>query len=273
VFDPFVSSTRVLGLLILSDTTICDTTNSLATASHKKMFSANENLLLRQHKRRVVSFVEACIPAEALDLVNVMVMQVACTDVGCVPLETVMVLVFDKIPDQAEPEHYQAVLPPLAESRGGSYKTKILKPLAEVTADDVTLALPPCFVGGRKTPSLLARHLILPAWQEMLETTSASESSSLLEFMIIQLQEYVAGRDTESVDDESTSSDEPHLVWRALRNLMHQLTFSESDPVLLAEQRRDLAQCVVQELKTVSVTMIGGTERHELTLELVTNRL
>jgi hypothetical protein len=236
------------------------------------MFSANENLLLRQHKRRVVSLVEACIPAEALDLVNVMVMQVACTDVGCVPLETVIILVFDKIPDQAEPEHYQAVLPPLAESRGGSYKTKILKPLAEVTADDVTLALPPCFVGGRKTPSLLARHLILPAWQEMLETTSASESSSLLEFMILQLQEYVAGRDTAESETNMTE-DEPHLVWRALRNLMHQLTFSESDPVLLAEHRRDLAQCVVQELKTVSVTMIGGTERHELTLELVTNRL
>jgi hypothetical protein len=216
------------------------------------MFSANENLLLRQHKRRVVSLVEACIPAEALDLVNVMVMQVACTDVGCVPLETVMILVFDKIPDKTEPEHYQAVLPPLAESRGGSYKTKILKPLAEVTADDVTLALPPCFVGGRKTPNLLARHLILPAWHEVLETTSASDSSSLLEFMILQLQEYVAGRDT--VEDETNmDEDEPHLVWRALRNLMHQLTFSESDPVLLAEQRRDLAQCVVQELKTVSV--------------------
>ena len=33
------------------------------------MFSANENLALRQHKRRVVQFVEDCIPDFALDAV------------------------------------------------------------------------------------------------------------------------------------------------------------------------------------------------------------
>lgn len=31
------------------------------------MFSANENLALRKHKRRVVQFVEDCIPDFALD--------------------------------------------------------------------------------------------------------------------------------------------------------------------------------------------------------------
>jgi len=40
------------------------------------MFSANENLILRQSKKRVVAWVEECIPEAALDAgVNVMVMQ------------------------------------------------------------------------------------------------------------------------------------------------------------------------------------------------------
>ncbi|EJK58227.1 hypothetical protein THAOC_21667, partial [Thalassiosira oceanica] len=53
------------------------------------MFSANENIALRQHKRRVTEYVESTIPEEALDKgTTVMVMQVTCRQPGCVPLET-----------------------------------------------------------------------------------------------------------------------------------------------------------------------------------------
>ncbi|EJK51882.1 hypothetical protein THAOC_28905 [Thalassiosira oceanica] len=80
------------------------------------MFSANENIALRQHKRRVTEYVESTIPGsrgppiadvivisakqpnrphliipleEALDKgTTVMVMQVTCRQPGCVPLET-----------------------------------------------------------------------------------------------------------------------------------------------------------------------------------------
>jgi hypothetical protein len=47
------------------------------------MFSANENLQLRQHKRRIVSKVEQMMPDEALDMgTTVMVMQVSCKSPG-----------------------------------------------------------------------------------------------------------------------------------------------------------------------------------------------
>ena len=52
------------------------------------MFSANENLMLRQHKRRIVERIEQTIPEEALDMgTTVMVMQVSCNAIGCVPIE------------------------------------------------------------------------------------------------------------------------------------------------------------------------------------------
>lgn len=47
------------------------------------MFSANENLMLRQHKRRIVDRIEKMMPEEALDMgTTVMVMQVACKAPG-----------------------------------------------------------------------------------------------------------------------------------------------------------------------------------------------
>ena len=130
------------------------------------MFSANENILLRQHKRRVIEFIEATIPENALDMgTSVMVMQVSCRQPGCVPLETAITIVFPKPPrkmkkrasddpkDEKEtPAFPKPLIPGLEESRiGGSFKTRILKPLAEVTKDDVLDALPPEFEGGRRT--------------------------------------------------------------------------------------------------------------------------
>lgn len=134
------------------------------------MFSANENILLRQHKRRVIEYVESTIPEEALDLgTSVMVMQVSCRQPGCVPLETAITVVFPKPPrimkkksdtqKQQEsnarveiPSFPKPLLPNLEESRiGGNFKTRILKPLSDVTLDDVLDALPPNFTGGRRT--------------------------------------------------------------------------------------------------------------------------
>jgi hypothetical protein len=128
------------------------------------MFSANENILLRQHKRKVIEFIEATIPENALDMgTTVMVMQVSCRQPGCVPLETAITIVFPKPPKKSKkmaeaqsadevPAFPKPLIPGLEESRiGGSFKTRILKPLAEVTNDDVLDVLPPEFKGGRRT--------------------------------------------------------------------------------------------------------------------------
>ena len=50
---------------------------------HSFMFSANENIALRQHKRRVIEYVEECIPEDLLDLgATAMAMQVSCNAPG-----------------------------------------------------------------------------------------------------------------------------------------------------------------------------------------------
>ena len=155
------------------------------------MFSANENILLRQHKRRVIDYIESTLPEEALDKGTVvMAMQVSCREPGCVPLETAITIVFPRPPNTTTvckkkmkrrtaggngsadnttqqqhnvkdtetttattiPSFPKPLVPNLEASRtGGNFKTRILKPLADVTQDDVLDALPPQFKGGRKT--------------------------------------------------------------------------------------------------------------------------
>jgi hypothetical protein len=116
------------------------------------MFSANENLMLRQHKRRVVNHIESTIPEHALDMgTSVMVMQTTCKTPGCVPLETSVIVVF--------PRDKTQYIDGVPESCGGTFKTKILMPLSEVTLDDVLDALPPGFKGGRKTWESTCLHL------------------------------------------------------------------------------------------------------------------
>jgi hypothetical protein len=117
------------------------------------MFSANENLALRQHKRRIVQRVEQTMPQAALDMgTTVMVMQVSCKAPGCVPLETAIIIIF--------PPSTSELVPGLKESKGsnssgggggGSFKTKILKPMADVDDEDILDALPPAFDGGRRS--------------------------------------------------------------------------------------------------------------------------
>mmetsp|Transcript_22602 Transcript_22602/g.32822 ORF Transcript_22602/g.32822 Transcript_22602/m.32822 type:complete len:368 (-) Transcript_22602:368-1471(-) len=135
-------------------------------------FSANENLALRAHKRRIVEYVEETIPESALDAgTNVMVMQVSCRDPGCVPLETAIAIVFPRPMSSLKKKKSKSTKKPkeliegLEESAtGGTFKTKILLPMADVTKEDVLEALPPQFKGGTRTMEKLclrARDVML----------------------------------------------------------------------------------------------------------------
>ena len=150
------------------------------------MFSANENIALRQYKKRVVDYVESCLPEDALDLgTMVMAMQVSCKAPGCVPLETAIVIVFPKID--------QELVPGLPESRGGNYKTKVLKPMAEVTQDDVLEALPPEFPGGRRSLEKLclqARDVMLGQITQLFAEEDQAGRKLMAEYLQQCLQEY-----------------------------------------------------------------------------------
>merc|ERR1719232_2324488 len=80
-----------------------------------------------------------------------MVMQITCNALGCVPLETLIVVVFPRILEEGSDTNHKQLMHGIKESKGGSYKTKILLPMNEVTKDDVLDALPPTFLGGKKT--------------------------------------------------------------------------------------------------------------------------
>ena len=181
------------------------------------MFSANENIVLRQHKRRVVGYIESTIPDDALDQgTSVMVMQVSCRQPGCVPLETVVTVVFPRPPvarkkrgkqsaapvagqTDETPSFPQPLLPGLEESRiGDSSKTRILKPLGDVTSDDVLDALPPSFEGGRRTTESLclkARDMTFAQIGQLVgndDTSDAKEGRRLVaEYLKVCLEEYV----------------------------------------------------------------------------------
>lgn len=155
------------------------------------MFSANENLALRQHKRRIISYVESTIPESALDFgTTVMVMQVTCRAPGCVPLETVIAIVFPRLPSQKTP-----LIEGLEESKsGGTYKTKVLLPMAEVTKEDVLDALPPEFEGGRRTMERLciqARDVTLSQITQIIGDEDVEGKKMMAEYLMECLREYV----------------------------------------------------------------------------------
>lgn len=156
------------------------------------MFSANENLMLRQHKRRIVDRVEKSMPEEALDMgTTVMVMQVSCKAPGCVPLETAIIIIFPKATTE--------LVPGLPESNnGGSYKTKILKPMADVTEDDILDALPPAFQGGTRTMEKLciyARDVMIAQITQLFgedDDETAKDREAMAGYLQSCLQQYVA---------------------------------------------------------------------------------
>eukprot|EP00592_Proboscia_alata_P009358 CAMPEP_0194358216 /NCGR_PEP_ID=MMETSP0174-20130528/5504_1 /TAXON_ID=216777 /ORGANISM="Proboscia alata, Strain PI-D3" /LENGTH=306 /DNA_ID=CAMNT_0039128471 /DNA_START=72 /DNA_END=992 /DNA_ORIENTATION=+ len=151
------------------------------------MFSANENIALRQHKRRIVQYFESTIPEDALDKgTSVMVMQVACRAPGCVPLETAVVIVFPKLGEE--------LLKDLPESCGGTFKTKILMPMADVTKEDVLDSLPPQFEGGKKTIEsvcLTARDVMLNQVHSLFDEKDADGKELMVQYLKASLDDYV----------------------------------------------------------------------------------
>mmetsp|Transcript_25483 Transcript_25483/g.37643 ORF Transcript_25483/g.37643 Transcript_25483/m.37643 type:complete len:215 (-) Transcript_25483:1973-2617(-) len=144
------------------------------------MFSANENMALRQHKRRIIQYVEETMPEDLLDLgVTVLVMQVSCRAPGCVPLETVITIIF--------PPSTQELLPGLPESQNsGKFTTKVLLPMSDITKEDVLEALPPAFEGGRQS----MERLCLRARDVMLaQITQLCTSLESKRFMAQYLEE------------------------------------------------------------------------------------
>lgn len=150
------------------------------------MFSANENIQLRKQKQQVVQMVEECIPEDALDMgTMVMAMQVSCKAPGCVPLETAIIIVFPKID--------QELIPGLPESRGGNYKTKVLKPMVEVTKEDILDALPPEFPGGKRSMERLcmqARDVMLGQITQLFADDDVPGRRLMAEYLKEYLQEY-----------------------------------------------------------------------------------
>lgn len=152
------------------------------------MFSANENLALRQHKRRIIQLIEECIPPDVLDRgTTVMVMQVSCKAPGCVPLETVIMIVF--------PSSEVELIPGLKEScNGGIYKTKVLKPMADVTKQDVLEALPSAFIGGLRSTERLcyqARDVMLAQITQLMGEDDEEGRKLMAEYLQECLQEYM----------------------------------------------------------------------------------
>ena len=166
------------------------------------MFSANENLALRQHKRRIVNLVEECIPDHALDAGTcVMVMQKTCNAPGCVPLETAIAIVFPRPIGMELGEKQELLIDGLEESAGGTYKTNVLKPMAEVMDDDVLDALPPT-LGGRRDPVQIAfnvRDSMFGSIQQAVPDNDAGGKRILAEYLIASLREYI---DNECVPPE-----------------------------------------------------------------------
>ena len=164
------------------------------------MFSASENIKLRQHKRRIVQYVEECIPEDVLDAgTSVMAMQITCNTPGCVPLETVIAIVFPRIMEKngtssSSPEPKQ-IMKGVKESKGSTFKSKVLMPMAEVTKEDILDALPPDFIGGRRTMQKLCykvRDLMIGQISQLMGDEDREGKSLLANFLIEELKEYVA---------------------------------------------------------------------------------
>lgn len=180
------------------------------------MFQANENLALRQHKRRITKYIEECIPSEALDAgTSVMVMEVKCKIPGCVPIETAVVICFphlrtivrekiqpDGLDSDVKEEGEKEVndttyefIPGLKESRsGGNFKTKILMPMVQVTKDDVLDSLPSAFLGGRRTiekMSMRVRDIMISQITQITEEGDQEEKRLIAQYLITSLETYI----------------------------------------------------------------------------------
>jgi len=137
------------------------------------------------------------MPEEALEMgTTVMVMQVSCKSPGCVPLETAVIIIFPKCGNNDE------LIPGLPESQdGGSYKTKILKPMADVTEEDILDALPAAFEGGTRTMEkicIFARDVMIGQITQLFgdedDDSTVKDRTIMANFLQSCLEDYIAGR-------------------------------------------------------------------------------
>lgn len=101
---------------------------------HPTVFSGNGNdnnnvsnnrSAQRRHRARIAQLVELCIPDHALDMGTMaMATQIACDLPGCPSQETSIVVVFPDLGGSKE-----ELIPGLPQSSGGTYKTRIPKPM------------------------------------------------------------------------------------------------------------------------------------------------
>mmetsp|Transcript_13516 Transcript_13516/g.20553 ORF Transcript_13516/g.20553 Transcript_13516/m.20553 type:complete len:215 (+) Transcript_13516:151-795(+) len=181
------------------------------------MFSANENMALRQHKRRIIQYVEETMSEDLLDEgVTVLAMQVSCRAPGCVPLETVITIIFPPSSDE--------LLPGLPESKTGKFTTKVLMPMSDITKDDILEALPPAFEGGRQTMESLclrARDVMLAQITQLC--TSVESKRVMAQYLQECLGEYVendfeAPEYREPFPVNESKSDKNEIGMRVLSN-------------------------------------------------------
>ena len=141
--------------------------------------------MLRQHKRRVIQYIEETLPDDVLDLgTTVLVMQVSCRAPGCVPLETIITIVFPTT---------EAVLTGLNLTKNNTtFQTKILMPMSDVTKDDVLEALPPAFQGGKQTverQGLRARDVMLAQITQLFNDQPSK--NMMAQYLKQSLQDYI----------------------------------------------------------------------------------
>ena len=108
---------------------------------HHTMFSiensTEETLKLREHERRVVNYVESILDTQGG--MQVMAMEVLCPAPDCVPIETVILILF---PKDTNEKSISSLVTSGKIDASSSVQFKILKPLAKVTQGDVELAIP-----------------------------------------------------------------------------------------------------------------------------------
>ncbi len=147
--------------------------------------NVNSQLSIRALKRQVTTWVEGKLPNGCLEAgTAVIVMEVSCNAPGCVPLETAVMIVF--------PHGWVEGIVPAKVIGDGTYRTKILKPMAEVDEKDVESALPP-ELGGTFDPvrsALDIRDSVLASIDQKI--VNADDKGLVVEFLRASLSEYAS---------------------------------------------------------------------------------
>jgi hypothetical protein len=157
------------------------------------MFAINgdETQQLRQHERRVVEYVESIIADYAA---QIMAMQVQCNAPDCVPIETVVLILYPKAKTKEGVDRSVGIEEESSHSKdGSSFQFKILKPIAEVTKEDVELSMPLALRGGSlaATGRQLRKDLLTRIDQLFPTEDDVQSRQWMSQFLQESLQQYV----------------------------------------------------------------------------------